>query len=123
MKILTDTSLTGTQKKEKLKPVLFPAGYNFSSLPKSTEIVTDSAINKQQNAITSWKGTCDVLKNINKNTLGIVGKTDNFTPAANTLTITKNIKNAWSIYLDGGHPIAFTIPGKFNDSILLFLAP
>jgi len=94
--------------------------YNFSTLPKATEIVTDSAISKQQSAIVNWKGTCDILKNINKNTLAIVGKTDNFTPAPNILTIAKNIKNAWSIYLNGGHPIAFT-SDKFVDSILLFI--
>jgi pimeloyl-ACP methyl ester carboxylesterase len=120
MGILTDSKLTGTQMKEKLKTVLFPIGYNFSSLPKSTEIVTDSAIAKQQSAITSWKGTCDVIKNIKKDTLVIVGKTDNFTPAGNTLTLAKNIKNAWSVYLDGGHPIGFTSP-KFNDCVMLFL--
>jgi pimeloyl-ACP methyl ester carboxylesterase len=120
MNILADASLTGTQKKAKLQPVLFPTGYNFSSLPKSSEIVTDSAISKQQSAITGWKGTCDVLKNISKDTMAIVGKTDNFTPAGNTATMASKIKNSWSIYLNGGHPIGFT-SDKFTDSVLFFL--
>jgi len=121
MKILTSTTLTPTQMKEKLKPLLFPIGYNFSTLPKTTEIVNDKPMKSQQNAIVNWKGTCDVLKNIKQSsTLVIVGKTDNFTPPPNSVTMAKNIKGSWLIQLDGGHPIGFT-NSKFADSILLFL--
>lgn len=115
-------NLKGSELKAKLRQAIYPKGFNFSTLPKSSEVISDSTISKQQEAILDWKGTCDKLKNIRLETLVIVGKNDNFVPPQNSVTIAKNIKGSWLIQLeDGWHPLAAT-SSKFADSILFFLS-
>lgn len=116
--ILNDTKLTPTEKKQELRSVIYPKGFE---LPKSSEIVTDKAILLQQKAIAEWEGTCDRLKDINLETLVIVGKNDNFTPPLNSLLISKYIKGAWLIQTEGGHGTSRQ-DSKYADIILLFLS-
>lgn len=114
-------NLKPSELKEKLPEVIYPEEFNFSTLPKSSEIVTDKTIAAQQKAILDWKGTCDKLKNIKQETLVIVGKHDNFTPPPNSVLIAKNIKGSTLIQVEGGHPITAMYPDKFANIILLFL--
>jgi pimeloyl-ACP methyl ester carboxylesterase len=117
---ILNSKLAPTEKKEKLRTIIYPKGFDFDTLPKSSEIVTDKAVAAQQNAIANWKGVCDSIKNIKLETLVIVGKQDNFTPSSNSQLISKNIKGSKLIQIDGGHPLGFT-NAKYADSILFFL--
>jgi pimeloyl-ACP methyl ester carboxylesterase len=110
-----------SELKEKLLKVLYPEGFDFSTLPKSSEIVSDKTIAAQQKAILDWRGTCDKLEKIKQETLVIVGKHDNLTPPPNSALIAKNIKGSSLIKIEGGHVIAAVYPDKFADIILLFL--
>lgn len=123
MEILSDEKTKPTEMKKKLKTALYPRGFDFSTLPKSKEIVSDKTLSLQQKAIANWSGVCNELNNIQKPTLVIVGTKDNLTPPANSLLIAKNIPGAWLIKIEGGmHPVMFQYPEKFTNIILFFLS-
>ncbi len=129
MEVFENQSGTQSERVQKLLPLLFPAEWRtqnpsyFKNLPTTTEIVPDKTIAHQMEAIFSWTGTCNQLKNIIQPTLVIVGNEDILTPPANSLLITNNIPGAWFVQMQGGgHALSLQYPEKFSNIILTFLA-
>ena len=122
MKVLADKSIDASELKTKLRPLLYPEGFDFSKLPKSDEVVSDKTILEQQKAIANWPGVCNKLKNIDKETLVIVGSDDKLAPPANSLLISHKIPGSWFVQISGtGHALAIQMPLKFSNLVLLFL--
>jgi pimeloyl-ACP methyl ester carboxylesterase len=105
---------------QELEEVLYPEQYNVAP-SKSSEVVTHETIAAQQNAITSWVGTCHELNNIKVKTLILVGKNDNLTPPEDSIRMSKKINGSMLIQVEGGHPIGEMYPEKVANIILFFL--
>ena len=122
MKVLSDKNIDPSEIKTKLRPLLYPEGFDFSILPKSEEKVSDRTILEQQRAIVNWPGVCNKLKNIEKETLVIVGSDDNLAPPANSLLMSQKIPGSWLVQISGaGHALAMQMPIKFSNIVLVFL--
>jgi pimeloyl-ACP methyl ester carboxylesterase len=122
MKVLADKSIDPSEMKAKLRPLLYPEGFDFSILPKSEEKVSDRTILEQQKAIANWPGVCNKLKNIEKETLVIVGSDDNLAPPANSLLMSHKIPGSWFVQISGaGHALAMQMPLRFSNIVLVFL--
>lgn len=122
LKILSDKELTADKIREKLRAELYPKGFDFSTLPKSQEIILDKTIELQREAITEWPGVCKQLSDIDKDTLVIVGTEDNLALPSNSLQIATEIPGAWLVQIkNAGHPLEMQFPEKYSNIILVFL--
>lgn len=90
MSVLSNRSGTATERIERSVPLFFPGDWRNENpnyleiIPKSTETVSNQTINKQNEAISNWQGTCDRLKNITRPTLVMVETGDTPTLPANS---------------------------------------
>jgi len=81
--------------------VMFPQEWKkehpnyISYLQSSEKSINPKAVQLQSRAVVDWKGTCDRLSNMSKQTLVIVGKDDVFVPPANSLMLAEKIPGAW----------------------------
>jgi pimeloyl-ACP methyl ester carboxylesterase len=128
MNAFENQSGTRSEREQKLLPLLFPEEWRtqnpsyLENLPITAEIVSDKTVAQQKEAILSWLGTCNQLKNIIQPTLVIVGTEDVFTPPANSLLITKNIPGASLVQMQGGgHALSLQYPEKFSKVLSAFL--
>ena len=122
LNILSDKKLTADEMSEKLRTVLYPEGFDFGTLPKSKVTVSDKTIALQREAISQWPGVCKQLRDIDKDTLVIVGTEDNLAPPSNSLQISSEIPGAWLVQIkNAGHPLEMQFPEKFSNVILIFL--
>jgi pimeloyl-ACP methyl ester carboxylesterase len=79
------------------------------------------AIQLEGQAISSWKGTCDILSIISKPTLVIVGTDDVIVPPAYSLPLAQKITGAWLVQIKGGgHGVMFQYPQEFTAVLETF---
>jgi pimeloyl-ACP methyl ester carboxylesterase len=87
----------------------------------SSNISRDTILN-QSNAIFSWRGTCNRLKQIANPTLIITGTDDILVPSINSSTIANRIPNSQLIQvMSSGHGLMYQCPEKFCSIISTFL--
>jgi pimeloyl-ACP methyl ester carboxylesterase len=120
---------TAEERIERLLPLLFPEEWRnenpnyLERIPKTMEIIPNKTLDQQIEAITSWAGVCDQLKNITQPTLVIVGTDDVLTPPADSLVITEQIPGAWLVQIKGaGHGLMYQYPEQFNKVLQTFLS-
>ena len=88
----------------------------------SFELPPIDILKRQGEAIVSWKGTCDQLKEISQDTLVVTGTDDLILPSANSMILVKNIPGAWlAQFEDGGHALMSQYPEKLIEVINIFL--
>ena len=88
----------------------------------SFELPPIGILQKQGEAIFSWKGTCDQLKDISQDTFLITGTDDILLSSANSIILTENIPGAWlAQFKEGGHGLMYQYPEKLSAIINTFL--
>ncbi len=103
-----------TQRLEKFLPLLFPEQWRIDNpnliqeLPRSTEISPIKTLDLQMEAITSWEGTCNRLKNITNPTMVLVGTDDVITVPENSMLMASKMTGSWLIQI-GGHAVGCSI--------------
>jgi len=127
MQIITNSSMSPHERVLKDIPFLFPPTswfkahpdyLNYFPIPKET--ISHQILLKQLEVATTWKGTCNVLSNITKPTLVIVGADDD--AASDSLTLAEKIPGSWFIRIGtAGHGLMYQHPEEFNKLVLTFL--
>jgi len=127
MQIITNSSMSPQERVLKDIPFLFPPTswfkahpdyLNYFPIPKET--ISHQILLKQLEVATTWKGTCNVLSNIIKPTLVIVGADDD--AASDSLTLAEKIPGSWFIRIGtAGHGLMYQHPEEFNKLVLTFL--
>jgi len=127
MQIITNSSMSPHERVLKDIPFLFPPTswfkahpdyLNYFPIPKET--ISHQILLKQLEVATTWKGTCNVLSNITKPTLVIVGADDD--AASDSLTLAEKIPGSWFIRIGtAGHGLMYQHPEEFNKLVLIFL--
>jgi len=127
MQIITNSSMSPHERVLKDIPFLFPPTswfkahpdyLNYFPIPKET--ISHQILLKQLEVATTWKGTCNVLSNITKPTLVIVGADDDV--ASDSLTLAEKIPGSWFIRIGtAGHGLMYQHPEEFNKLVLTFL--
>jgi len=123
----TDLSGSSEDIKTRFIPLLFTQNWikqNPTYMEKfaSLEFPPVDILKKQLNAIFSWEGTCNQLKDISQDTLVIVGTNDLLLSSANSIILTEKIPGAWlAQFKDGGHGVMFQYPEKLSTLVNTFL--
>jgi len=127
MQIITNSSMSPHERVLKDIPFLFPPTswfkahpdyLNYFPIPKET--ISHQILLKQLEVATTWKGTCNVLSNITKPTLVIVGADDD--AVSDSLTLAEKIPGSWFIRIGtAGHGLMYQHPEEFNKLVLTFL--
>ena len=113
--------------KKRLIPLLFTPTWikqNPDYLEKfsSFELPPIDILKRQGEAIVSWKGTCDQLKEISQDTLVVTGTDDLILPSANSMILVEKIPGAWlAQFKDGGHALMYQYPEKLSEVTNTFL--
>ncbi len=95
----------------------------IQELPRSIEISPIKTLDLQMEAITSWEGTCNRLKNITNPTMVLVGTDDVITVPENSIFMASKITGSWLIQMEGGgHAVMMQYPEKFGSIIDVFLS-
>lgn len=83
---------------------------------------SNSGIIDQYEAVGSWEGTYDRLKQLKPDTLIITGTDDIIVSEKNSLIMASQITGSWLIRLkDGGHGAIYQFPGKIAAILNAFL--
>jgi pimeloyl-ACP methyl ester carboxylesterase len=123
------TNLSGSPEdiKNRFIPLLFTQNWikqnpNYMEKFTSMKFPTVDILQKQFDAIFSWKGTCDQLKQVSQDTLVITGTDDLVLPPANSMILTEKIPGAWlAQWKDGGHALMFQYPERLSPVVNAFL--
>jgi pimeloyl-ACP methyl ester carboxylesterase len=123
------TNLSGSPEdiKNRFIPLLFTQNWikqnpNYMEKFTSMKFPTVDILQKQFDAIFSWKGTCDQLKQVSQDTLVITGTDDLVLPPGNSMILTEKIPGAWLAQLkDGGHALMFQYPERLSPVVNTFL--
>jgi pimeloyl-ACP methyl ester carboxylesterase len=113
--------------KKRLIPLLFTPNWikqNPEYLEKFTsfELPPIDILKRQGEAIVSWEGTCDQLKEISQDTLVVTGTNDLILPFANSMILVEKIPGTWlAQFKDGGHALMYQYPEKLSEVINTFL--
>jgi pimeloyl-ACP methyl ester carboxylesterase len=113
--------------KKRLVPLLFTPNWikqNPHYLEKfaSSDLPPIDILERQGEAIVSWEGVCDQLKDISQDTLVVTGTNDLIVPSANSLMLVEGIPGAWlAQFKDGGHALMYQYPEKLSEVINTFL--
>ena len=93
------------------------------NLLSGVSLVSKEGIYIQNQAASTWTGTCDKLSSINKPTLVMVGTDDIVRPLQNSVMLAQIIPGAWLVQIEnGGHGVMYQYPEKFSKIIETFLA-
>jgi pimeloyl-ACP methyl ester carboxylesterase len=88
----------------------------------SFELPPIDILERQGEAIVSWKGTCDQLKEISQDTLVVTGTDDLILPSANSMILVEKIPGAWlAQFKDGGHALMSQYPESLSAIVNTFL--
>jgi pimeloyl-ACP methyl ester carboxylesterase len=123
----TDLSGSPEDIKKRFIPLLFTENWikqnpNYMEKFASVKFPTVDILQKQFDAIFSWKGTCNQLDQISQDTLVVTGTHDLVLPSANSIMMTENIPGAWLIqFKDGGHALMFQYPERLSAIVNTFL--
>ena len=123
----TDLSGSSEDIKTRFIPLLFTQNWtkqNPTYMEKfaSLEFPPVNILKKQLNAIFSWEGTCNQLKDISQDTLVIVGTNDLLLSSVNSIILTEKIPGAWlAQFKDGGHGVMFQYPERLSTLVNTFL--
>jgi pimeloyl-ACP methyl ester carboxylesterase len=123
----TDLSGSPEDIKKRFIPLLFTENWikqnsNYMEKFASVKFPPVDILQKQFDAIFSWKGTCDQLDQISQDTLVVTGTDDLVLPSANSLMMAENIPGAWlTQFKDGGHALMFQYPEKLSAIVNTFL--
>lgn len=123
------TELTGSAEdiKKRFIPLLFNPNWieqnpDYMKKFASFELPPIGILQKQGEAIFSWKGTCDQLRDISRDTLMVTGTDDILLPSANSIILTENIPGAWlAQFKEGGHGVMYQYPEKLSAIVNTFL--
>jgi pimeloyl-ACP methyl ester carboxylesterase len=113
--------------KKRLIPLLFTPNWikqNPDYLAKfaTVELPPIDILGRQGEAIVSWEGICDQLKEISQDTLVVTGNNDLILPSANSMILIEKIPGAWlAQFKDGGHALMYQYPEKLSEVINTFL--
>ena len=79
-------------------------------------------LERQGEAIFSWKGTCHQLKEISQDTFVVTGTDDLVLPSANSMMLIEKIPGAWLIqFKEGGHLLMSQYPERLSAIVDTFL--
>jgi pimeloyl-ACP methyl ester carboxylesterase len=123
----TDLSGSSEDIKKRFIPLLFTENWikqnpDYMKKFASLEFPPVDILEKQFDAIFSWKGTCNQLKDISQDTLVVAGTNDLVLPSANSIMLTEKISGAWLVqFKDGGHAIMSQYPERLSAIVNTFL--
>ncbi|HEU5120469.1 MAG TPA: alpha/beta hydrolase [Candidatus Nitrosocosmicus sp.] len=93
------------------------------NLLSGVTLVSKEGIYIQNQAASTWTGTCDRLSAINKPTLVIVGTDDIVRPPQNSVMLAQMIPGAWLVQMqEAGHGVMYQYPEKFTEIVEIFLS-
>ncbi len=126
---LTDTSGTAEERGMRFISVLFPLDWLRSHGERIKEVfyhpmgsILPETMAKQSVAISTWKGCCDRLGEINNPTLVIGGANDVLVPPQNARYLASKFPNSQLVLIEnGGHGLMFQYPDKFSEKVVGFL--
>ena len=79
-------------------------------------------VKRQGEAIFSWEGICDQLKDISQDTLIVTGTDDLILSSANSKMLIQQIPGAWlTQFKDGGHGLMSQYPERLGAVVNTFL--
>ena len=85
--------------------------------------MSKEGIQLQNQAASTWTGTCERLSSINKSTLVLVGTDDIVRPPQNSVMLAQMIPGAWLVQIqEAGHGVMYQYPEKFSNIIETFLS-
>ena len=123
----TNLSASTDDIKKRIIPLLFTSNWikqNPDYLKKFASFVFPSIniLKLQGEAVFSWEGICDQLKNIYQDTLVVTGTDVLILSPANSMMLTEQIPGAWLVqFKDGGHAIMSQYPERLGTIINTFL--
>ncbi|HET9806440.1 MAG TPA: alpha/beta hydrolase [Nitrososphaeraceae archaeon] len=123
----TDLSGSSEDIKTRFIPLLLTENWikqnpNYMEKFASLELPPVDILEKQLNAIFSWEGTCNQLKEISQDTLVVTGTNDLLLPSANSMILTEKIPGAWlAQFKDGGHGLMSQYPERLSAIVNTFL--
>ena len=124
---ITDLSGSTEDIKKRFIPLLFTENWikqnpNYMEKFASVQFPLVDILQKQFDAIFSWKGTCDQLDQISQDTLVVAGTNDHVLPYANSIMLIEKISGAWLVqFKDGGHGLMFQYPERLSAIVNTFL--
>jgi pimeloyl-ACP methyl ester carboxylesterase len=119
---------TGTANKSLFLHALFPDKWLQENSDKinitfALPQVSQENLLKYGEALGKWKGSCNVISNIDKPVLVMTGTEDITSPPINSFKIAEKIPGAWIIQIqDGGHGVMQQYPDTVNNIIETFLS-
>ena len=123
----TNLSASADDIKKRIVPLLFTSNWikqNPDYLEKFASFVFPpiDILKRQGEAVFSWEGMCDQLKNVSQDTLVVTGTDDLVLSFANSKILTENIPGAWlAQFKDGGHGLMSQYPERLSTIVNTFL--
>ena len=124
---MSNLSGSADDVKKRILPLLFTPDWikqNPDYLEKlaSFKLPHFDIIERQGDAVLSWKGTCNQLKDISQDTLVVTGTNDLIIPSANSIILIEKIPGAWLVqFKDGAHALMSQYPEKLSAIVNTFL--
>jgi pimeloyl-ACP methyl ester carboxylesterase len=124
---LTDLSGSPEDIKKRFIPLLFTENWikqnpDYMEKFASVKFPPVDILQKQFDAIFSWKGICDQIKDMSQDTLVVTGTNDLVLPYANSMMLIDKIPGAWLVqFKDGGHALMFQYPERLSAIVNTFL--
>jgi pimeloyl-ACP methyl ester carboxylesterase len=130
LEALYDTSGTPEERGERLLMHLFPADWLaaneesiISLFSGFTEASSPASIQKQSEAMDSWRGALDRLELIETPTLLVTGTEDVLTPPRNSIILHDGLPNSVLLEIeDAGHGLMYQYPEVLSEAVLGFLS-
>ncbi|HEY3275542.1 MAG TPA: alpha/beta hydrolase [Syntrophorhabdaceae bacterium] len=124
---LMDLSGSRQERSGRLVSILYPGKWLddhpdfLQKLPRAKEQPLRETLERQGNALASWKGTCKRIGTLSSPTLIITGTEDVVIPPANSLRMAAKIPGSWLIRMPGGHSAMHQYPETFSRCLRTFL--
>ena len=123
------TNLSGSEEdiEKRVTPLLFTPTWikqnpDYMKKLASSALPPIHILQQQGQAIFSWKGTCDKLKEIFQDTLIVTGTNDLLIPSTNSIMMVEKIPGAWlAQFKDGGHALMSQYPERSSAIVNTFL--
>jgi pimeloyl-ACP methyl ester carboxylesterase len=127
---LYDTSGTPEDRGERMLMHLFPAEWLaankesvISLFSGFSETSSPASIQKQAEAMDSWRGALDRLELIETPTLLVTGTEDVLTPPRNSIILHEGLPNSELLEIENaGHGLMYQYPERLSEAVLSFLS-
>ena len=123
----TNLSASADDIKKRIVPLFFTSNWirqNPDYLEKFASFVFPSIdiLERQGEALFSWEGVCDQLKDISQDTLVVTGTDDLVLSSANSMILIEKIPGTWlAQFKDGGHALMSQYPERLSAIVNTFL--